>query len=198
MRFALPLLPLILSLAACAPPSPIARLPQEAVVVAFGDSLTSGVGAQIGYPQRLQTLIGREVINAGIPGETSAEALRRFPAVLRRHRPALVVICTGGNDFLRRQSAAKTESNLREIVALAEAAGVEVALLAVPRLSLFALNHPLYAKIADDYDLWIEDEILKSVLHDDDLKSDRIHPNDDGYRQIAEAVAALLRRAEAV
>jgi len=190
---------LVLLAAGCTQPPPLPPLASNAVILAFGDSLTAGTGAiGGGYPQRLQKIIGRKVINAGIRGETSAGARQRLPGLLQRHRPQLLIVCTGGNDFLRRHNRTETENNVREIIAIARRTSVPVVLIAVPKVLPVPINHPMYKTIADDYGLWLEDDILKTVLHDNALKSDRVHPNDAGYQQIAEAVAALLARAGAV
>lgn len=195
----LPLLVLCLVATACSPPPALPALGKDDVIVALGDSLTAGQGGRgISYPQHLQTLIGRTVINAGINGETSAGARQRVAGLLATHKPRLLIVCTGGNDLLLRQNLAETEANLSAIVAQAHEQGVAVVLLAVPRVLPLPLNHPLYDRIASEYNLWIEDDILKTVLHDNGLKSDQIHPNADGYRKMAEAVANLLRRAGAI
>lgn len=193
-------LSLALLLAACAPPpAPLSPLQQGAVVLALGDSLTYGTGGGgVSYPQHLQELIGHTVINAGVPGDTSHGARQRTAALLQRHQPQLLLLCIGGNDFLRRLPVQDTEANLRAIVEMAQQAGVEVVLIAVPRVLPIPLNHGLYGDLAATHGLWLEDEILKSVLHDNALKSDQIHANAEGYRAIAEAVAALLREAGAL
>ena len=179
-------------LTACTSPPPLPKLPNDAVIVAFGDSLTLGTGAHKGYPERLADIIKRPVINAGIRGETSASAKKRLPQIIKQHAPDLLIICTGGNDFLRKISG--TEENLRDIVIAAQTANIAVVLIAVPKLSIFPTNHPLYEKVANDYQLWMEDDILKTVLHDNSLKSDQVHPNDTGYAKIADAVTALLKK----
>lgn len=181
-----------------APPA-LSVLGPNAVVLALGDSLTAGTGGGgVSYPAVLAELVGRRVVNAGVPGETSAEAARRAAAVVARHRPQLTILCTGGNDFLRRVSSDETRANIAAIVETVRQAGVELVLVAVPRVAPLPLNHPVYADIARAYDLWMEDDVLKSVLHNAALKSDQVHPNAAGYRRIAMAVAALLRRAGAV
>ncbi|MFX6601416.1 GDSL-type esterase/lipase family protein, partial [Acinetobacter baumannii] len=81
---------------------------------------------------------GWNVINAGVSGNTSAQALERLPALLQEHRPTLVIVSIGGNDFLRRLPLETTRTNLRRIGEQARASGAQVLLVAVPGLSLMA------------------------------------------------------------
>src|SRR5947209_3778756 len=127
------------ALAACAdPPAKLARLPADAVVLAFGDSLTFGTGAaeQESYPVQLEALIGRRVVGAGIPGEVTAQALARLPGALDEHAPRLLLLCIGGNDFLRRLGNAQAERNVRAMVQLAKSRGVNVLLIGTPEPGL--------------------------------------------------------------
>ena len=82
-------------------------LPAGATVLALGDSITDGTGAaaEAAYPVQLARATGWNVVNGGVPGDTSAQALARLPALLAEHHPALVIISIGGNDFLRRLPA---------------------------------------------------------------------------------------------
>ena len=190
----------------CAPsPAPLAPLASSDVILAFGDSLTHGTGASRGqdYPAQLSALIGRQVVASGVRGEKSEGALRRFAAELRRVRPALVIVCTGGNDFLRKVDEMKTEENLRKITAIAKSENIPMILVAVPRASLLSfivpLNHPMFARVAADTGLWLEDSALKNILSNPAMTSaDSIHPNELGYLEMAKAIADLLRRAGAV
>lgn len=180
------------------PPEPLAPIAAGGRILAFGDSLTHGTGgAGTTYPDVLAELTGLEVVRSGIPGETSAAALDRFPRVLDAHRPALVILCTGGNDILRRADG-ELEENLGRMADLAAQHGIPMVLVSVPRFSLIRRNHPAYGRVAGERGLWIEDEVLKRVLHDDRMKSDQIHPNARGYREIAMALAGLLRASGAL
>ncbi len=200
-RRALDLAALLLLLAACGTKAPV--LPALAagdVVLAFGDSLTFGTGANESesYPAILASLIGRSVIREGVPGETTEQGLERLPQALEMHHPRLVLLCLGGNDMLRKVDEATTEANLRQMVQTVRASGAALVLIGVPRPALFAGTAPLYLNIAKDLQVPLERTILADVLHDNALKSDAIHPNAAGYRKVAEAIAALLRAAGAV
>src|SRR4249920_3699601 len=112
----------------CGDKAKLSRLPGDAVVLAFGDSLTYGTGAaeDESYPAQLERLIGRRVVRAGVPGEVTAQALERLPRALDEHSPRLMLLCIGGNDFLRRLGTAQAEANVRAMVKLARARGVDV------------------------------------------------------------------------
>jgi len=175
-------------------------LSANAVVLAFGDSLTFGTGANAdeNYPARLGVLIGRKVVSSGVPGETSAEGLARLPGVLDEAKPKLVILCHGGNDFLRKLDDAQAADNIRAMVRLAEAQGAEVVLIGVPKPGLLPSTAGFYAEIAREFKLPYEDSALRKILTDNELKSDLVHPNAKGYARLAEAVAALLKKAGAV
>jgi acyl-CoA thioesterase-1 len=182
------------------PPSG-APLPRDSVVLALGDSITHGTGADAAaaYPAQLAALTGWRVVNGGVPGDTAAQALERLPALLAEHRPALVIVSLGGNDFLRRIAAADTEAALRQVVTLAREAGARVLLVAVPQPSIGAAlgtglsDHPLYERLADELALPLHAGGWSRVLGDASLKSDQIHANAEGYRVFAEGLAATLR-----
>lgn len=194
------LLFILFLLSSCTPSPKLSQLSQDAKILAFGDSITYGTGAaeSESYPAVLQGIISRTVINAGIPGETTAEGLTRLPSVIDEHRPALMILCLGGNDFLRKLDEGEAKKNLREMVRLAREKGVDVILIGVPRLGLSLAVPELYGEIAGEFNVPYEGKILRSILSKGKLKADYIHPNAQGYRKMAEAIAELLRKSGAV
>jgi lysophospholipase L1-like esterase len=194
-------LALAVLLVACSGSQPkLPRLAPDAVVLAFGDSLTAGVGANPAesYPARLEAMIGRKVVSSGVPGETSAGGLARLPAALEDAKPQLVILCEGGNDFLQKLDEAQAANNLRAMVRLARSQGAQVVLIAVPKPGLLPSPAEFYAAVAKEFGVPHEDSALRKILTDNELKSDLVHPNAAGYARLAEAVAALLKKAGAV
>lgn len=178
----------------------LAPLPGDAVVLAFGDSLTYGTGAREGesYPAQLERLIGRRVVGAGVPGEVTAQALARLPGMLDEHAPKLLLLCIGGNDFLRRLGNRQAESNVRAMVKLARSRGVEVLLIGTPEPGFSVSPPEFYAAIAEEFRLPYEEDVIGEVLRDASLKADPIHPNARGYRIIAERIAGALKQSGAL
>lgn len=175
-------------------------LAADAAVLAYGDSLTFGTEAQTAesYPAVLETLIGRKVWSAGIPGEVSAAGLARLPAALDYYQPRLLVLCHGGNDFLRRLGDAQAADNLRAMIRLARQRNIGVVLIGVPKPGLLPSPPDFYADIAKEFSLPYEGTALKEILRDNELKSDIAHPNAKGYSRLAAAVATLLKKAGAI
>jgi acyl-CoA thioesterase I len=179
-------------------------VPAGATVLAFGDSITAGTGAEPAqsYPAQLAALTGWKVVNGGVPGDTSAQAIARLPMLLAEHRPALVIVSIGGNDFLRRIAADETETHLRRMVAMVREANAQMLLVAVPQPSVGAAvglglsDHPMYARLAEELRLPLHAQGWSRVLGDDKLKSDQIHANAAGYRAFAEGLVQTLRSAK--
>jgi len=191
---------LALLTAACDKTPSIAPLPANAVVLAFGDSLTHGNGAPQGeaYPDVLAGLLGRTVINAGIPGEISAAGLSRLPQLLEQYRPNLVILCHGGNDFLQHLDRAQTAANLAAMIEQIKATGADVVLVGVPEFGLILSPPAFYGEIASRFAIPYDAEIISDLLGDRDYKSDTIHPNAAGYRRMAEAIFKLIKGAHGI
>ncbi len=194
------LLCLSFALAACGRDPQLPRLSSGDVILAFGDSLTHGTGASrdSAYPAVLSQLTGHTVVNAGVPGETTAEGLVRLPEVLEEVRPRIVLLCLGGNDMLRRHDGNDTESNLRRMIETIRASGAGVVLIGVPQPALFSGPPDFYEKLAEEFDLPYEAEAFDEVLKTPRLKADPIHANAAGYKVVAERLAELLKETGAV
>lgn len=199
LRFALAFA-LAALLAGCGSSVKLPKLPADAVVLAFGDSLTFGSGAQTAesYPAVLEKLMARKVVGAGIPGEVSAAGLARLPGVLEEVKPQLLILCHGGNDLLRKTGEAQAADNLRAMIRLARQQGVSVVLVAVPKPGLLPSPAAFYDDIASEFKLPYESAALKSILTDSSLKSDLVHPNAKGYARLAEAIHAVIRKSGAI
>lgn len=187
--------------AGCGDDAPrLPRLGPNDVIVAFGDSLTYGTGAaeHESYPAVLAQLIGRPVVRAGVPGEVTAQGLRRLPSVLDEHRPRLVIVCLGGNDMLRKVASAEIKRNLGRMLKELRQRGISAVLVGVPRPALLTSAADFYGELAREFSVPYEGKVVTSVLYSAGMKSDPIHPNAKGYRKMAEALAKLLREAGAV
>ena len=189
------------ALAGCGDKVPrLPRLNAGDVIVAFGDSLTFGTGAaeHESYPAVLASLLGREVIRSGVPGEVTAQGLQRLPDVIEEHRPRLIIVCLGGNDMLRKVAEAEIRANLRAIIRGIKDQGIGVVLVGVPRPALITGAAEFYADIAKEFGIPYEGKVVTSVLYAPGMKADPIHPNARGYQRIAEALAELLRKTGAL
>lgn len=192
----------VLTLAtACGSDKHYSALPAKASVVILGDSLTYGTGAGEGedYASLLASHTDWNVINAGVPGNTSANGLDRLPALLAMHESGerkidLLIIELGGNDFLKKVPEAETVANLKAILAQAKAQNIQTLMLAIPKFSPMGAafsslsDHELYEKIADETGVPLIQDLFSGVLGKYQLKADPIHPNAEGYQVVENAL----------
>lgn len=189
------------------------EVPADAsVIVAFGDSLTAGLGLapEDSYPSLLQNLLLEEgfpyrVVNEGVSGDTSAVALARVDTAAAQ-RADLVIVAIGANDGLRGLPVDEMEKNLREILRRFEAAGSQVALAGMripPNMGAEYVEdfEAVFPRVAQDMDIPLLPFLLEGVAADRNLnQDDGIHPNEEGARMVAALVAnfvkPLLRRGE--
>ena len=190
----------VIALSSCDSQAPLRPLESDATILAFGDSLTYGTGAgrDKSYPAVLEKMTGLKVINAGIPGETSASGLARLPSLLRQHNPGLIIICHGGNDILKKMNLTQTRDNIQKMITLAQTNNTQVMLIGVPGFGLFLDTLPFYPELAKQNNIPIAEDILSHILAKNALKSDQIHPNTNGYQLLAERTASILQQAGAL
>lgn len=170
-------------------------LREGAVILAFGDDYTYGTGAGrgAGYPAVLERLIGRKVVNAGKPGETTNEGLERLPGVLDEVRPALVILCHGGEDMRRGLDAKNLIANLKAMIRLIKEADAEVLLIAAPPPGQFLQPAPFYALVSREAEAPLEVNTLSNILSREELRTEDTYPNAEGYAALAEAISKRLK-----
>lgn len=187
-------------MAGCSKGEKYAAIPKGATVLILGDSLSYGTGAKEGedYPTLLAATTGWEIINKGVPGDTSADGLARLPALLTEHRPKLVIVELGGNDILHQVPRSQITTNLTAILTLIKAQNIPTILVAIPEFNAIKAavgsldDHPLYETIAKETATPLIKHIFSEVLSDRSLKADQIHPNAEGYIAVSKKMQKQL------
>jgi acyl-CoA thioesterase I len=192
---------LVRSLAA-APPAPIDTRP---VVVAFGDSLSAGFGADPGksFPDFLQkdlTAAGLHwrVVNAGVSGNTTLDGVSRLSEVLA-YKPRVTIVEFGGNDGLRGLPITSTRANLEQIIQALKTAGSDVLLAGMTLPPNYGPDYiksfeQIYVQLAAKYKLTRIPFLLEDVaIHPDLMQRDGIHPTAEGNEIVAKTVMRYLK-----
>ena len=109
-----------------------------------------------------------------------------------------MILLEGGNDILRNQNLAQAQANLAAMIELAHARNIQVVLIGVPEKSLFSSSAPMYKALAEKYQLVFDGEVIARLQKSPSLKSDHVHFNEAGYRQLAETIYALLQENGAI
>ncbi|MCX5709886.1 MAG: GDSL-type esterase/lipase family protein [Candidatus Omnitrophica bacterium] len=164
-------------------------------IICFGDSITFGYGANPGedFPTQLGKLLGREVINAGVSGDTSTEGMLRLDKEVLERDPLLVLIEFGGNDFIKKVSREATIKNTREFIRRIQARGAMVAIVDISA-GLFLRDYRLlFAKIAREEGCIFIPAVLTKLITNPSMKSDFLHPNAAGYKIVAQRIAEAIR-----
>jgi acyl-CoA thioesterase-1 len=186
----------IVLIAACSAKPKEQALPAGSQVLALGDSLTHGAGVtrEQAWPDLLARKTGWVVVNGGVNGDTTEEALRRLPGLLDQQNPVLVLVTLGGNDMLRNIPEQQTIANLEQILTLIKAHGAKPVLLATPspspmRAVFQNLSAPdFYRKVAEAQHVPLIEAAIADVLSDPTLKVDALHPNAEGHVRLAEKI----------
>ncbi len=175
------------------------------VIAAFGDSLSAGFGAEAGksYPDFLQKLLDAKgykyrVVNAGVSGDTSTDAVERIGDVLAV-KPAIVILEFGGNDGLRGLPVAGTKANLQQLIGTLRKSGAKVVLagITLPR-NYGATYIQSFDKIYTDLAKQEKVALVPFLLHGVALSGpglmqrDGIHPTAAGNEKVAATVFKYL------
>lgn len=190
------------ALAGCGKAAKLPPVPPGSVVLAFGDSVTYGTGASSGedWPTRLADMTAWRVVNGGVPGDTAEGGRTRIESLLKEHRPALVIVEIGGNDFLRRRPQKAVKEDIRQILGAVRRSGAAAVLVAVPELSLLGAvtrrpsDAALYAELGEEEKVPVIADVFSDILGQSELCSDQIHPNAQGYQQMAAGIDVALKK----
>lgn len=168
--------------------TPVKSVPK---IVAFGDSLTAGyqVAETDSYPAQLASLVGREIVNRGVSGDTTADGLARLDRDVLSESPGVVLLSLGANDMVRGQPIDGTFANLRRIIDRIQARGALVVLVGVEGFPLVHGDYgDRYRELARETGCVYVPDILDDVFGDPALMYDQFHPNAAGYARIARRI----------
>jgi len=184
-------------------PIPAAR-DTRPLLVCFGDSLTAGYGTDPGesYPDYLQADLDAHgysyrVVNAGVSGNTTKDAINRLPGILAM-KPAVVVVEFGGNDGLRGLPIEDSRANLDTIIAKLKASGAKVAIAGITLPPNYGAGYikqfdATYTLLAKKYDVPLLPVLLKNVYYVPGMmQADETHATAAGNKIVASDVLPLV------
>jgi len=164
-------------------------------IICLGDSITFGYGADPGedYPTALGKMVNLPVINAGIDGDTTVEALQRLEADVLAKEPFLVIVELSGNDFIKKFPKKQTIDNLKEIIQRIQAKGAMVALVDISAGMFLSEYRKLLSKVAREEGAMFIPSILGGIITNPSMKSDFLHPNAVGYKLVAQRIYQAIK-----
>jgi acyl-CoA thioesterase-1 len=174
-------------------------------LVAFGDSLTAGFGADPGfsYPDFLQKDLDEaglrwHVVNAGVSGDTTTDGVNRLPEVLA-YKPRVVILEFGGNDGLRGLPLPTTLANLEQMVETLQKSGAGIILAGMTLPPNYGPDYiqgfqTIYKELAAKYKLTLIPFLLSDVaLRPNLMQRDGIHPTAQGNEIVARTVLKYVK-----
>jgi acyl-CoA thioesterase-1 len=191
---------LLISMMLCFASAQQRSVDSRPVIVAFGDSLTSGYGVPpgLGYPEQLQKKLDAggytyRVVNMGLPGDTTGSGRARISRVLALN-PAIVILELGGNDSSSGLTLSQTGTNLEEMIRLFRNGGITVVLAQVDS----GLSK-VFTELVRKYSLTLIPSFLDGVEDNDKLTiADGLHPNAEGCtiitNTVMKAIEPLLKK----
>ncbi len=196
--------PQIAEPAAASSPAAGGEADSRPVIVAFGDSLTAGLGVdeRSSYPAVLQRELDAlgyryRVVNAGVSGDTSGGGVARVGDVLA-YRPRIVILELGANDGLRGLPVATTRANLEQIIQALRRGGARVVLAGMTLPPNYGADYVhsferVFEDLSQEYNLPRIPFLLEGVAaHPNLMQGDGLHPNAAGQRIVAKNVLQVL------
>jgi lysophospholipase L1-like esterase len=165
-------------------------------VVAFGDSITFGIGTSSGgnYVSVLSARLSINIVNAGFPGDTTGDALARIERSVLDRQPKIVMVLLGGNDLLQNVPVQQRINNITTIVQRIRGSGAAVILIGLGSGLLDPFDGAL-AGLATSTSSTYVPGILDGIFGNAALMADSVHPNNAGHAIIADRLEPALRAA---
>lgn len=162
-------------------------------IIAFGDSLVEGYGSTTGkdFVSQLSLKIGQPIINLGKSGDITADGIARINE-LDKYNPKVVLLLLGGNDRLRKVPIAETHKNLATLIENIQKRGSIVLLLGVKGGLFNDVFGGEFINLKDTYHTAFVSDVLDGLFGNPEYMSDEIHPNDIGYKKIADKIYPVL------
>ena len=159
-------------------------------IICFGDSITFGYGVDPSnaYPAVLSEWLNIPVVNSGIDGDTTDQALKRLASDVLEKDPLLVVVEFCGNDFLEKIPTQTTVSNISLMVDKIQEQGAMVAIVDISAGMFMAQYRMDFRRLAQEKDAIFISGVLDKIITNPSMKSDFLHPNAKGYRLVAERI----------
>ena len=163
-------------------------------IIAFGDSLVEGIGASTGHDwvSLLSARYHVPILNKGRKQDTTRTAQARLDEDVFRHNPLLVILLLGGNDIIFRIPKKETFFNLGSMIDRIQHHGAGVLLVGVRGGILADAFEGQFQALAEKKAVPLIANILEDILPDPTLMSDPLHPNDAGYRIMADRIDCSL------
>lgn len=162
-------------------------------IIAFGDSLTEGYGvsSENSYPSVLSGIINKPVINLGISGDTAADGLARMREI-GTYKPYMVLIEFSANDMMRNRPFTQTKQSLTEIVEYVQGLGAIAVIVDTGGAPGMGKYTDFMKQLAKEKNTLFVPAIMEDIFFDRALKSDQIHPNEKGYKMVAERINKVI------
>ncbi|MCF7812431.1 arylesterase [Candidatus Gracilibacteria bacterium] len=177
------------------------------IIVALGDSLTEGTGVSEShsYPSLLKFRLEQEgydhytILNHGVSGDTTRDGLARLEDIFTETHPEIVIVALGANDALQRFPVQETQEYLRKILRIIQEYDAKILLVGIlppptRGFSYISAFETMYENLAREFDAVLMPSLLSGVMMRSEYNlADNMHPNEKGYRIIAENLWPYLR-----
>src|SRR3989344_9586678 len=164
------------------------------LIIFIGDSITAGQGAGAGedFPSLIGKTLNVPVVNTGVSGNTTHDALLRINKDVISKNPSIVVIELGGNDLLEHVDIGVSRRNFDSILSKISTTGAKIVVLDVNFFVFHQKYETDWRDLAKKYNAVYAPDILEGIIADPRLKFDDIHPNAKGYQKIAEKLTQII------